>query len=82
MDPIASSKPASTRCLPAAIALVFTAPLVAEFLLGNLPIKMLSALIVLAPFYGCGALLIRETTRRAGRGWPDADGKQLRRFVV
>jgi len=70
MDPIASSKPASTRCLPAAIALVFTAPLVAEFLLGNLPIKMLPALIVLAPFYGGGALLIRETTRRAGRGWP------------
>jgi len=65
-----SSKPPVGRCLPAAIALVFLAPLVAEFLLGNLPIKMLSALIVLAPFYGCGALLIRETTRRAGRGWP------------
>jgi hypothetical protein len=59
-----------SRCLPAAIGLVFLAPLVAEFLLGNLPIKMLSALIVLAPFYGCGALLIRETARRAGRGWP------------
>jgi hypothetical protein len=50
--------------------LVFLAPLVAEFLLGNLPIKMLPALIVLAPFYGGGALLIRETTRRARRGWP------------
>ena len=65
-----SSNPQSTRCIPAAIGLVFLAPLVAEFLLGNLPIKMLSALIVLAPFYGGGALLIRETTRRAGRGWP------------
>lgn len=65
-----SSKPQSSRCLPAAIGLVFLAPLVAEFLLGNLPIKMLPALIVLAPFYGGGALLIRETTRRAGRGWP------------
>jgi len=65
-----SSKPALSRCLPAAIALFFVAPLVAEFLLGNLPIKMLPALIVLAPFYGGGALLIRETTRRAGRGWP------------
>ncbi|HUX46060.1 MAG TPA: hypothetical protein VMV57_15035 [Terracidiphilus sp.] len=53
-----------------ALALVFTAPLVAEFLLGNLPIKMLPALIVLAPMYGGGALLIRECVRRTGRGWP------------
>jgi hypothetical protein len=65
-----SSRPQSAGSLSAAIALVFTAPLVAEFLLGNLPIKMLPALIVLAPMYGGGALLIRETTRRAGRGWP------------
>jgi hypothetical protein len=65
-----SSRSESTRCVPAAIGLIFLAPLVAEFLLGNLPIKMLPALIVLAPMYGCGALLIRETTRRARRGWP------------
>jgi len=65
-----SSKPQTSRCLFAAIGLFFLAPLVAEFLLGNLPIKMLSALVGLAPFYGGGALLIRETARRAGRGWP------------
>ena len=53
-----------------ALALFFTAPLVAEFLLGNLPIKMLPALIVLAPMYGGGALLIREVVRKTGRGWP------------
>jgi hypothetical protein len=53
-----------------ALGLVFTAPLVAEFLLGNLPIKLLPALIVLAPMYGGGALLIREVARRTGRGWP------------
>ena len=53
-----------------ALALLFTAPLVAEYLLGDLPIKMLPALIVLAPMYGGGALLIREVTRRTGRGWP------------
>ncbi len=53
-----------------ALGLVFTAPLVAEFLLGNLPIKLLPALIVLAPMYGGGALLIREIVRRTGRGWP------------
>jgi hypothetical protein len=58
------------RSIPAAIALFFTAPLVAEFLLGDLPLKMLGALVVLAPSYGGAALLIRETVRRTGRGWP------------
>lgn len=53
-----------------ALGLFITAPLVAEFLLGNLPIKLLPALIVLAPLYGGGALLIREWVRRTGRGWP------------
>jgi hypothetical protein len=52
-----------------ALALFFVAPLVAEFLLGNLPIKLLPALVVLAPLYGGGALLIREVARRTGRGW-------------
>lgn len=60
----------SNGSISAAIALFFTAPLVAEFLLGNLPIKMLGALIALAPMYGGAALLIREFVRRAGRGWP------------
>jgi hypothetical protein len=53
-----------------AVILFFLAPLVAEFLLGNLPITMLSSLIVLAPMYGGGALLIREVVRRTRRGWP------------
>jgi hypothetical protein len=60
----------SPRSISAAIALIFTAPLVAEFLLGNLPLKMIGALIALAPMYGGGALLIREVVRRTGRGWP------------
>lgn len=58
-----------SRIAPAVI-LFFLAPLVAEFLLGNLAITMLPALIVLAPMYGGGALLIREVVRRTGRGWP------------
>jgi hypothetical protein len=41
-----------------------------EFLLGNLPITLLAGLVLLAPMYGGGALLIREITRRAGRGVP------------
>jgi hypothetical protein len=56
--------------LAPAIGLFFVAPLVAEFLLGDLPIKMLGALVILAPLYGGGALLIREVVRRTGRGWP------------
>ncbi len=65
----------ATEAFPArpaflALWLFFLAPLVAEFLLGNLPITALGALLVLAPLYGGGALLIRETARRLGRGWP------------
>jgi hypothetical protein len=57
------------RVLPA-IGLFFIAPLVAEFLLGDIPINMIGALFFLAPMYGGGALLIREIMRRTGRGWP------------
>ncbi len=57
------------RVLPA-ITLFFVAPLVSEFLLGDLPLKLLGALVVLAPLYGGGALLVRELVRRSGRGWP------------
>jgi hypothetical protein len=55
------------RVLPA-IALFLLAPLVAEYLLGNLPITLLFALVLLAPMYGGGALLIREAARHRGRG--------------
>jgi len=58
------------RSIRLAAGLFFLAPLVAEFLLGNLPITALSTLVVLAPLYGGGALLIREVVRRTGRGWP------------
>ena len=61
---------APKRKICAVITLFFVAPLVAEYLLGDLPLKLLSALIVLAPAYGGAAVLIRETARRAGRGWP------------
>ncbi|MEO3869776.1 hypothetical protein ABGB18_13190 [Nonomuraea sp. B12E4] len=57
------------RFVPA-VGLFFLAPLVAEFLLGDVPITALYALVGLAPLYGAGALLIREVCRRAGWGWP------------
>ena len=58
------------RSVLAAVTLFFVAPLVAEFLLGDFPATWLPLLIILAPMYGGGALLIRELTRRTGRGWP------------
>ena len=61
---------APKRNVFAIITLFFVAPLVAEYLLGDLPLKLLAALIVLAPAYGGAAILIRETARRTGRGWP------------
>jgi len=61
-------RPAARRLAPA-LGLFFLAPLVAEFLLGNLPITWLWVLPVLALLYGGGALLIREVARRWGLGW-------------
>jgi hypothetical protein len=58
------------RSVSAAITLFFIAPFVAEYLLGDLSLKLLPALIVMAPMYGGGALLIREFARRKRRGWP------------
>ena len=58
------------RSILAAVTLFFVAPLVAEFLLGDFPATWLPLIIVLAPMYGGGAILIREFTRRSGRGWP------------
>jgi len=60
----------ATKRFAPAIGLFFIAPLVAEYLLGDLPIKMLGALVIMAPLYGGGALLVREFVRRTGRGWP------------
>ncbi len=57
------------RILPA-LGLFFLSPLVAEFLLGNLPITSLYALFALAPLYGGGAVLIRELVRHRGWGYP------------
>lgn len=62
--------PSQPRRIAPALGLFFIAPLVAEFLLGDLPINLLGALVILAPMYGGGALLIREVVRCTGRGWP------------
>ncbi|GAA4259135.1 hypothetical protein [Dactylosporangium darangshiense] len=58
------------RRLLAVAGLLVLAPLVGEYLLGNLSVRLLPALPFLAPLYGGGALLIREIARRTGAGWP------------
>jgi hypothetical protein len=57
------------RVTPALVLLVL-APIVAEFLLADFTIRQLPVLLALLPMYGGGALLVREVTRRTGRGWP------------
>jgi hypothetical protein len=53
-----------------AVGLFLLAPFIGEFVLGNQAITSLPMLLVYAPMYGGGALLVRETARRAGAGWP------------
>jgi sulfite exporter TauE/SafE len=53
-----------------ALGLFFLAPLIGEYLLGNVTIRDIGGLVLLAPLYGGGALLIREVVRRTGKGWP------------
>ena len=53
-----------------AVGLFLLAPLVGEFLLGNQRIDWIFMVLPFALLYGTGALLIRETVRRPGRGWP------------
>ncbi|QKW05581.1 DUF998 domain-containing protein [Streptomyces sp. NA04227] len=59
----------STRKGPV-LALFLLAPFVGEFLLGNLTLAELPLGVLLAPLYGCGAVLVRELGRRSGGGWP------------
>lgn len=52
------------------IGLFLLAPFFGEFVLGNLTLSELPLGVLLAPMYGCGALLVRELGRRFGGGWP------------
>ncbi|RKR92145.1 hypothetical protein BDK92_6579 [Micromonospora pisi] len=57
------------RVLPA-VGLALLAPWVAEYLMGSHSVRDLPLIVFLVPMYGGGALLVREVSRRAGRGWP------------
>ena len=60
----------AVRRLGPVFGLFFLAPFVGEFLLGNLTLADPWLGLLLAPLYGCGALLVRELGRRGGGGWP------------
>lgn len=56
------------RCAPA-LLLALLAPLVAEYLSGSMAMAQISILPIEVLLYGTGAVLIRETARRARRGY-------------
>jgi hypothetical protein len=60
----------SFRKVAPVVGLLFLAPWVGEYLLGNVSARDIPAIPFLVPLYGGGALLVREVARRAGRGWP------------
>src|SRR5215212_9337786 len=55
------------RYLPV-LTLFILSPWVAEVLFGATPLSRLGALVVVAPLYGGGAILVRELARRRGPG--------------
>jgi hypothetical protein len=56
------------RRVAPALVLVLLAPFVGEVLPGSMPSHLIYAYPALIPMYGGGALLVRELTRRIGRG--------------
>jgi hypothetical protein len=58
------------KCLAPVLCLFLITPLIAEYLLGNVPMTWIILLPILSLLYGSGAVLIRELARRNGRGWP------------
>src|SRR3979411_3442090 len=63
-------RPVRARRWLLALGLFLLAPYIGEFVLGNQPITAFPTLVLLAPMYGGGALLIREVARRTTGGWP------------
>jgi hypothetical protein len=64
------------RQLAPVLLLAVLSPVVAEFLLGDQYLMgppsgaQIGELVLFVLLYGCGAILVRELARRAGRGWP------------
>ena len=75
--PAPGRPPSMLRRVAPVAGLFLLAPLVGEYLLGNVSTVELPALPVLALLYGSGAILVRELARRTGRGWPTMLGLGL-----
>jgi len=58
----------SNRIAPVG-CLFLLSPFIAEFLLGNLPARMLFVMLPLGLMYGTGAIFIRELVRHTNRSW-------------
>jgi hypothetical protein len=59
-----------TRRLLPVCSLFLLSPLIAEYLLGSMPVRQLAVLPILALVYGSGAILVREFALRLGGGVP------------
>lgn len=64
-----STSPRGFRRVAPAFVLFVLSPFVAEYLLGNISVSALFAMLFLSPMYGGGAILVREVARRRGHGW-------------
>jgi len=53
-----------------ALSLILLTPLIAEYLSGSLSLAQAPLFPMMVLIYGMGALVVRETARRWGHGWP------------
>ena len=68
LTPLLSEPKPKSATLPVFVLFILS-PLIAEVLLGATPLTHIGGLAVVAPFYGCGVLLIRELVRRRTTSW-------------
>jgi len=62
-------EPSPKSAILPAFVLFIMSPLIAELMLGATRLTHIGGLIIVAPFYGCGVLLIRELARRRTTSW-------------
>ena len=63
------SEPTPKSTILPVFVLFIMSPLIAEVLLGATSLTHIGGLVIVAPFYGCGVLLIRELVRRRTTSW-------------
>lgn len=63
------SEPTPKSTILPVLVLFVMSPLIAEMLLGATSLTHIGGLIIIAPFYGCGVLIIRDLVRRRTTSW-------------